>query len=389
MKRILFFNYEYPPLGGGAANATKAIIAEYAAMGTVHVDVVTSSIDEKFHTEKVGEHVHVYRLPIGKNPHNLTYQTKKELITYTYKAYFFAKKLCKKHSYDATHSFFAVPCGVISFWIQKRFNIPYIVSLRGADVPGYSERFTRMYRVLTPVILRVWKNAQCVVTNSTGLTALAQQSNPQQKFLCIPNGVDTTFYHPGARTPDDRKKEFIILCASRLSRRKGFRYAIDALADLVSCYPHVRMIIAGGEGNAMRELKARVREKKLDDYVTFSGAYTKKDAPAIYHNADVFVMPSLNEGMSNNLLEALASGLPVLMTPTGGAQELVRDGENGYLIAMRDAQSIAEKLRALIEHPEQCDEYGRNSRAIAKQMSWKTVAEQYNTLYDTITQKTV
>lgn len=384
MKRILFFNYEYPPLGGGAANATKYILDEYSRRSDIVVDLVTSSITNDYVQERVGENVTVHRLPIGKNADNLNYQTRWELIKYTRKAHTFAKKLIEQNDYDLTHSFFAVPCGVISRKLKKKYGIPYIVSLRGADVPGYSERFKNLYKIITPTIHKVWHDAEFVVTNSSGLTELAQKSDAEQKFVQIFNGADTNFYNRGTRSVNDRKNEFKILLASRLSKRKGFNYAIDAFVELFDLYPHIRMQIAGGEGNAMGELKEQVKKYRLDGRVTFSGLYTKEESPEIYNNADVFVMPSLNEGMSNNLLEALASGLPVLMTPTGGAEELVRDGENGYLIKMQDVDSIVEKLTVLIENPEICDAFGHASRLIAETMSWENVASEYVKLYKSI-----
>ncbi len=387
MKRVLFFNYEYPPLGGGAANATKYILLEYAKRSDVCVDLVTSAIGDKFVREDISERVTVHRIPIGKDENNLNYQTKKELLTYTWKAYRYAQTLVKKNHYDLTHSFFAVPCGAISWRLKKKYGIPYIVSLRGADVPGYSERFENVYTILTPLIHRVWRGAAYVVTNSRGLTELAQSSQPAQRFMQIYNGVDTDFYHIGRRSLKNRKKQFRILLASRLSKRKGFQYAIDAFVELFDFYPHIRMTIAGGEGNAMKDLQAQVKKYRLDGRVTFTGAYVKEDSPKIYNNADVFVMPSLNEGMSNNLLEALASGLPVLMTPTGGAEELVRDGENGYLIKMHDVASIVEKLKILIENPELCDAFGHASRTIAEGMSWEHVAAEYVDLYNSIDEK--
>jgi len=387
MKRILFFNYEYPPLGGGAANATKYILSEYARRSDVIVDLVTSSITDEYVQERVGENITIHRLPIGKNADNLNYQTRWELIVYTYKAYFFAQKLIAQHEYDLTHSFFAVPCGVISRKLKKKYGIGYIVSLRGADVPGYSERFEKLYKLITPTIHCVWHDAEYVVTNSSGLTELALQSAPHQKIEQIYNGVDTDFYKQGTRTLGERTKEFRILLASRLSKRKGFNYAIDAFVELFDLYPHIRMHIAGGEGNAMEELKEQVKKNRLDGRVVFSGLYTKEESPAIYNSADVFVMPSLNEGMSNNLLEALASGLPVLMTPTGGAEELVRDGENGYLIKMKDTESIVEKLKILIENPEMCDAFGNASRLVAQTMNWENVASEYVKLYMSIKNK--
>jgi glycosyltransferase involved in cell wall biosynthesis len=384
MKKVLFFNYEYPPLGGGAANATKYILEEYAKRDDVNIDLVTSAIGDEYVRENVGKNVVIHRLPIGKNSANLNYQSKSELIKYSFKAYKFGKKLIKKNKYDLTHSFFAVPCGVISYLLKRKYDIPYIVSLRGSDVPGYSERFQKLYTVLTPIIHRVWRQAKFVVTNSKGLTELAQKSDPQQKILEIFNGIDTNFYQPNNRSDKDRQKEFRILLASRLTKRKGFNYAIDAFAQLIKKYPQIVMQIAGGEGNAMAELKEQVSRLELKNKIKFSGLYFKEDSPRIYNWADVFVMPSLNEGMSNNLLEALASGLPVLMTPTGGAEELISDGKNGYLIKMKDVNSIVEKLKLLITRQRDYSEFGLASRRLAETMNWSNVAEEYINLYKKI-----
>ncbi len=381
MKKVLFFNYEYPPLGGGAANATKYILKEFSRRNDLRIDLVTSAIGDKYTREQLGKNIVIHRLPIGKKPDTLNYQTKGELLKYFWKSYWFGRKLLRKNKYDLTHSFFAVPCGVVSYLFKKQYKIPYIVSLRGSDVPGYSERFQSLYKIITPIIHLVWHNAKAVVTNSKGLTELAQKSDSKQRFLEIVNGVDTEFYKPGKRTVIDRQKEFRILLASRLTRRKGFRYAIEAFAKLVKKYPQITMRIAGGEGNATKELKEQVQKLKLEDKIKFTGLYNKDESAEIYNWADVFVMPSLNEGMSNNLLEALASGLPVLMTPTGGAEELVWDGQNGYLIKMKDVDSIVEKLEILIKNPQKCDEFGQASRKIAEEMSWAKVAEQYAKLY--------
>lgn len=381
MKRILFFNYEYPPLGGGAGNATKYFLLEYAKREDIIVDLVTSSINSELEIENLSFNVCVYKLPIGKNPENLNYQSQFELIKYTIKSYFFALKLIKKNKYDLTHSFFTVPCGFVSMLLKWQFKLPYIVSLRGADVPMYSERFTFLYKIITPLIKLIWSQAKFVVTNSKGLTELAQKSSKKQKFEVIFNGVDTDFYKASQRTLNNRKKEFVILCASRLSKRKGIKYAISGFAKIHEKYPQAKMLIAGGEGNAMEELKKQVSDLKIKNKVTFFGNYKKDQAPAIYQNSDVFVMPSLNEGMSNNLLEALSSGLPVLMTPVGGAEELVKNGENGFLIETKNSDIIAEKLAYLLDNLEKVDEMGKNSRKLAESMNWKNVADEYVKLY--------
>jgi len=379
--RVLFFNYEYPPLGGGAANATKNIMQEMVHIDGAQIDIVTSSIDSKFHEEKIGGGVTLYRLPIGKNESNLTYQTKKELITYLTKAYFFARKLHKKKRYDLSHSFFTVPCGFISLLLYLEFKLPYIISLRGSDVPGYSQRFKSLYLFIRGIVVYIWKKSAAVVSNSKGLRELALKSNARQKITIIYNGINVDIFKPGEKADTGK---FEIISASRLSHRKGFNYVIDAVNMLKEEYPNIHLTIAGGEGDAEKELKEQVKQLGLEDMVTFSGHYVFEEIAPKYRQADVFVFPSLNEGMSNNMLEAMASGLPIIMTPTGGAEELIEDGKNGFIVNFKDSADIAKKIEILIKDPEMRKKMAHDSRKRAESMSWASVASQYFHLYEEI-----
>ncbi len=389
MKRILFFNYEYPPLGGGAANATKYILDEYSRRDDVFVDLVTSSVVNRYVKQQVGENIIIHRLPIGKSEENLNYQTREELLKYTWRAYKFAQKLIAQNNYDLTHSFFTVPCGAISWRLYKKYNLPYIVSLRGADVPGYSERFEMLYKFITPLIHRIWHDARFVVTNSRGLTELAQQSDEKQKFLQIYNGVDTSFYKVGTRTLEDRKKEFRILLASRLSRRKGFNYAIDAFVELFDMYPHIRMQIAGGEGNAMEELKAQVKKYRLDGRVVFSGLYTKEESPKIYNSADVFTLQCLNcGGISVAMLEAMACECPVVVPDTGAYTVFAKNRINSFVYEPGNVSQLANYVIQLLSDPYLRKKFGKKGREIVKEKgSFQKNMEKLEFLYKELIKK--
>jgi glycosyltransferase involved in cell wall biosynthesis len=249
--KILFLNYEYPPLGGGAGNATEALMREFSLMPALEVDVVTSSVDAAYHCETLGENalIRIHRLPIGKNAENLTYQSAKDILVYSWKAFWFSRKLLAQAKYDGIHAFFTVPSGFLAMILGWWFGVPYIVSLRGSDVPGYSLRFRRLYPFLKALVVAIWHRAAAVIANSRGLRELARESDPKQAIGVIYNGIDTELFCPGrSDLRDDRT--FTILCASRLSRRKGFRYAIEAFALLTPRYPETRLLIAGGVGDA-------------------------------------------------------------------------------------------------------------------------------------------
>jgi len=385
--KILFFNYEYPPIGSGAANATFCILHEYAKMPELEVDLITSSATEKYVLEEIGKNIKIHRLPVGKNANNLHLQSRKNLILYSIKSYFFARKLIKKakqngQPYDLSHSFFTVPCGFVSMILKFEFGLPYIVSLRGSDVPGYSDRFVFIYKFITPIIKLIWKKAFFVIANSRGLKDLALESKTKKEIGIIYNGVEIDHFKPDEKT-EDNEKFIITVGASRITHRKGFDYLIEAIASLAPKYPHIYAKLMG-EGNAREGLEKLVEKLGIEKNVEFLGRIPREKTVPYYQEASLFILPSLNEGMSNAMLEALSCGLPLVSTNTGGADELIKEGINGYIVNFKDSNDIADKLEKLINNSELTRQMGVESRKIAETMSWGKVARQYLDLYEQV-----
>ncbi|MBP6889214.1 MAG: glycosyltransferase family 4 protein [Candidatus Moranbacteria bacterium] len=382
MTKVLFFNYEYPPLGGGAANATAYLLAEFAQMPDIEVHLITSAVGSDEEKGMIGNNVHIYRLPIGKKSHNLHRQSVKDIAMYSWKSFFFARRLVveQKESFDITLAFFGVPCGFVAYLLKRCFHIPYIVAMRGSDVPGYNEKYTFLYVFLKPVIRFIWKKAARVVSNSEGLRTLALATSPSQHFDIIPNGVDTKQFFPAyEKRPQE---EYIVTPgASRITDRKGLKYLIQAIALLLPRYPMLRLKILG-DGSGRASLEKLVRDTHLEEKVTFVGRVPREETRAYYQEASVFVLPSLNEGMSNALLEALACGLPIITTQTGGTKELVEDGKNGILVPFRSAQKIADALETYLLHQEQAQNFGRDSRRRAEACNWQQVAVQFKVVLE-------
>lgn len=378
--KVLFLNYEYPPLGGGAGNATEYLLKEYAHIPDLEVHLVTSSVDSEYHTFQVGNGaVTVHAVPIGKNPRTLHFQSLLDLLRYSWSGYRFAKKLLSQGDFDVIHAFFSVPCGLQAYLLSRRFNIPYIVSLRGSDVPGYSERFSFLYSFLKPLVRRIWSHAASVVSNSLGLKELALKTNEKQEIGVIYNGVNVDDFSPDASRRSESK--FVItLGATRVTVRKGIEYLISAVAKLAPNYPNILLEVMG-DGNDRERLEKMVRGSHLENKVVFLGRIPKEKTSPYYQRAHLFVLPSLNEGMSNAMLEALSSGLPIVATDTGGAKELVEEGANGFVVKMKDASDLAEKIRRFLDDSELGKKMGEKSREKALQMSWKNVAENYHQLY--------
>lgn len=187
-------NYEFPPLGGGAGNATFYLLKEFSRYKDLQIDLVTSSAS-KYKEERFSDNIKIYYLDISKKE-SLHYQTNRDLLTYTCRSYFFCKNLLKRSTYHLCHAFFGIPCG----FVAMKLNIPYIVSLRGSDVPFYNPRFYWLDKLFFKRLSeKIWKNSLRVIANSKGLRELTLKSFSSQKIEVICNGVDVEHFYTAPR----------------------------------------------------------------------------------------------------------------------------------------------------------------------------------------------
>lgn len=366
--RVLMLNYEFPPLGGGAANANKHILKEMSEIEDLKVDLVTSS-EEGYSEESFSENINIYRLDVKKK--DIHFWRQIEILRYLFKGFWKSRGLVAEKDYDLVHAWFGFPCGLMAMILGK----PYIVSLRGSDVPGYNERFSIQYRFLTPLIKIIWRNAEKVVANSSGLKELARETM-EISFDVIPNGVDTEKF----RTSDSETGEVLhLLCVARLTSRKRIRDIIESIKDLEK----VDLTLVG-EGPEEEELNKLVSDLDIEDRVEFRGYVPHEKLPEIYNRSDIFILPSLKEGMSNTILEAMASGLPIITTDTGGTEELIKD--NGIIVDKKRPESIKNAIKYYQEDETRIRTQGEKSRQIAVDMSWENVAGEYMDIYRAISQ---
>ena len=197
--RIVCINYEYPPLGGGAGNATACMAREMAKLGA-KVLVVTSSFRGQPKSEERDGYV-IRRIPTLRRhaDHCRPY----EMAAFMASACLALPSLVREFEARAVIAFFGVPCGPAALWTKKRLGVPYIVSLRGGDVPGFQPYDLKTYHRLTaPLIRAVWRGAAHVVANSSGLRDLALASSGGVPVRVVPNGVDPGIFFPAATRAD-------------------------------------------------------------------------------------------------------------------------------------------------------------------------------------------
>ncbi|MFB6340690.1 glycosyltransferase family 4 protein [Saccharicrinis sp. FJH62] len=175
------------------------------------------------------------------------------------------------------------------------------------------------------------------------------------------------------------KDEKIILSAGRLSEQKGFSFLIDAAKMCIDKKLNYRFFIAGS-GKLEAELKSRVKELNLGNYVHFIGFI--EDLSAYYSTADVFVLPSLHEGMPNVVMESMAHGTVAIATRVNGAEELIEDRKNGFLIEPESAEQIAERLEIFFSDTVDRETMAKQARLhIEKNFTTEVMSRKLETLF--------
>jgi glycosyltransferase involved in cell wall biosynthesis len=276
---------------------------------------------------------------------------------------------------DVVLAFFGVPSGVVAWLLKIRFGIPYVVSLRGGDVPGFRPYdFWLYHKLAAPALRLIWHGAATVVANSLGLRDLARAFDSTVEIQVVPNGVDADRFGSPRRTWTTSR----ILSVGRIVHQKGLDLAMMALSGLKNLEWQWRIV---GDGPQMPVLEGMIRKHALDGRVQFLGWQEPQALKGEYANANLFLFPSRDEGMPNAVLEAMASGLPIIATRISGNEELILDGETGVLVPADDAVALREALSQLISDSGRRERMGRFGRERAQRnYSWRTAARQYQDL---------
>ncbi len=277
-----------------------------------------------------------------------------------------------------------VPGGVIA--AAARPALPLVVSLHGSDV-FVAER-AAIGRVAAGEVLR---RAGLVTACSSDLARRAiTLGAPADRLEVVPYGVDVARFKPAAGARDAVRARLgippeapLLFAAGRLVRKKGFEYLIDALPKV-----DAHLAIAG-DGDLAEELRARAYGAGVADRVHFLGDLPQGAVGDWFAGADVAVAPSVRDdsgnvdGLPNTVLEALASGTPLVSTSAGGIASVVDDGRTGVIVPQRDAGALADALGGLLRDPDRRAGLGRAGRALVQaRFGWEAVAARFESAYD-------
>ena len=372
--KLLLINYEFPPIGAGAATATKAMAHEFQKMG-FEVTVLTASFAGLPREENI-DGVSIRRVrSLRRSAHRSNLL---EMASFVISAMLELPSLARRGKIEGCIVFFSIPCGPIALLGRWIFKIPYIVSLRGGDVPGVVPEMRRAHRFLQWLRRIVLREGLAIVANGAGLRALSEEADPYPVRV-IPNGVDVVTFCPKAELRPTGGP-FRFLFVGRFHEQKNLPYLLEqwaAVRDEGAPGFEIHMV---GDGPLRPVLQEQAGRYGLD--VTWHGWIAREKLPELYQSCHCLVNPSHYEGMPNVVLEAMACGLAVIASAIPGNDALVRQGQNGFLFPLSDSAVFRRALRELLENRSLEIRMGAESRRIIEtEFSWAKVAQDYAHLF--------
>ena len=299
--------------------------------------------------------------------------------------WFKAMRVAQKKRANVMHGHWVVPGGVIAATAQPQ--LPLVVSLHGSDV-FVAERTAPAGAAARRVFARAGAVTACSEDLARRAVALGADAT---RLDVIPYGVDTTRFAPDPAARVRGRAELgvapdrtLVVAAGRLVRKKGFEYLIDAMAHV----PDAHLVIAGS-GDLAAELQARAVSAGVARRAHFLGDVTQDAVARWFSAADVVAIPSVRDdsgnvdGLPNTVLEAVASGTPVVATPAGGIGTVVKHDDTGLLVPERDAPALGAAIARLAGDPDLRARLGAAGRALlAARFGWDATAARFETAYD-------
>ena len=279
-------------------------------------------------------------------------------------------RLCaviRRGGYDIVHTH-SSKAGILGRWAAFICGVRKIVHTpHGHVFYGYFSNF------MTRIFLFAERRTAKITSRLIALTQRgidehrALRVGRQEQWTAIPSGIDVSVVRPSAEDGDRVRRELglkdsdlVFIAVGRLEPVKGQATLIEAMALVIGDFPRIKLLIVG-EGSCRASLDLQAKRLGVRDNVVFTGF--RKDVSRVLCAADVFVMASVNEGMGRAVLEAMAAGLPVIVSRVGGLPSIVEDAREGFLVTAGDCVAWAGAMRQMVLSPEMRRSMSQAARA--------------------------
>lgn len=372
--KILLVNYEYKPQCGGAGLGTYNMAKAFRKMG--HDVSILIGWDYKYGVPEEIEGISTRVIKVKKK--NIHQSTPSGLLKFVLMGMVKINQITRKEKFDIIQFYFSVPTGILKFAIHGK--IPYVISLRGMDIPGFRNDKYKALSVITKGInYAVTKKAVAVTSLSAEAGKYFADFAPDIKIDVIPNAVDYEMYHAKEKYSKEVCK---FVAVSRLTGFKNLDLMIKAFARVHEKYPQIILDIYG-EGREQEALAQLIEELNAREYIALRGYADRNKLVKVLPEYDVFSLMSIGDSFGIVFIEAMSAGLPVICAKAGGPVEIILDGETGLFVKPDNLEDTVKIIEYCIENPEMMEQMGRNGRKrVEEYYSIKSVADQHIRLYE-------
>ena len=249
------------------------------------------------------------------------------------------RRLQKLGMPNLVHSHFAYPEGLAAYKISKRYQIPYIITVRGSDILMYPKSNSYLRKVISITL----ENCSGLIAVSDHLKEQAiSLGTPPDNCTTQPDGIPTEFFS-WSKENEKRRSRDVLLFVGRLISEKNVMIMIDALAKVVQEKADVRLVIAG-KGPLETEMRAKLSKIVNNSNFEFLGHLSHSRLAAEMKNATLLLLPSKSEGWPNVIMEAMACGTPVIASKVGGIPEQITSETFGLLCSPNSVEDMAMKI---------------------------------------------
>lgn len=368
--RILVLVHEYPPVGGGGGKVAEDLCERLVQRGHEILVITSRLIGQTEQETRKGVKIH----RVSCNRQYAYKATFISMVLYILNGYQEARKVIHSWKPDGIHVHFAVPAGALAWLLSLRTGLPYLLTAHLGDVPGgVPEKTGKWFRFIFPLTPPIWDSAARVVAVSEFTRSLARKSYSAE-IEVIPNGVDLqnfTSTEIKAHQPPE------IIFAGRFVPQKNPLQVVHSLGELKDLPWHCTM---AGDGPLHPEVEAEIQRLELSGRISLPGWITPEEVIARLGESDLLFMPSLSEGLPVVGVQAMASGLALVVGKTGGWMDLVHPGENGFLVDSQDKQGFSVALRRFLSDPPFLLESRKVSRRYSADFDLEKIVTRYEDL---------
>ena len=368
--KILHITKKYPEALGGDAVVVYNLEKQQEKIGH-KVSIVTSNCSGIKNKENV------FKFGLKDIAPNLDKITIRRVMSLIILFFWGLKRLGKLypdiiHSHSADLGFFiSFPAGL--------YHIPVVNTCHSVTFPdkqyGFMKRFAEIF------FLKYGRFKRIITVDKSSLESFKEAGI--NNVIYIPNGVDTERFDRQKQKFEKRgDQKIIFLFVGRLESEKGLKYLFHAVRILKDRTKNFKFLIVGdsSQRNAFKNL---AKNLGIEEYIFFMGKVDTDKIIKIYHNSDVFVLPSIHEGLPLTLLEAWAARLPIVTTNVGGIPEICVNRENALIVPPKDPEALADAMIEILEDGMLAKKMGKNGRKLVEEKyTWEKIAEKTEKVYE-------